>query len=130
MFINKPLTDYDITNLAKELKIKNFTGVFMRDTLLRVNDVECGVVNLDTSVGNCTYWACYYKNNLRKCYYLRSFGLDPPIELRKYLMNSGNTEGKYMSTRATRSSTFQSLWIRTGFYAKSTVSCEVLTTFK
>ena len=29
----KPLTNYDITNLVNELKIKNFRGVFMRDTL-------------------------------------------------------------------------------------------------
>ena len=52
MFIKtlKPLTNYDITNLANELKIKNFRGVFMRDTLpSKTNELECGVVNLDTS---------------------------------------------------------------------------------
>lgn len=34
MFIEtlKPLTNYDITNLVNELKIKDFRGVFMRDT--------------------------------------------------------------------------------------------------
>ena len=47
MFINKPLTNYDITNLAKELKIKIFRGLFIRDILpMRVNDKECGAVNL------------------------------------------------------------------------------------
>jgi hypothetical protein len=35
MFIEnlKALTNYDIINLANELKISNFRGVFMRDTL-------------------------------------------------------------------------------------------------
>ena len=88
MFIEtlKPLTNYDITNLAKELKIKNFRGVFMRDTLPdKVNDQECGVVNLDESGNNGTHWVCYYKNSHKGCYYFDSFGLDPPIELQHYL---------------------------------------------
>jgi len=35
MFIKnlKSLTNYDIIKIANELKISNFTGVFMRDTL-------------------------------------------------------------------------------------------------
>lgn len=68
MFIKtlKPLTNYDITNIVKELKIKSFRGVFMRDTLPgKVNDVECGVVNLDISRNSGTHWVCYYKNNER-----------------------------------------------------------------
>ena len=47
MFIKtlKPLTNYDITKLAKEL-IKNFTWVLMRNTLpTNVKDNECGVIN-------------------------------------------------------------------------------------
>ena len=56
MFINEPLTNYDITKLARELKIKNFRGVFMRDTLPdKVNKVECGIVNLDVSQGSYIY---------------------------------------------------------------------------
>ena len=77
MFIRtlEPLTNYEITKLAKELKIKNFRGVFMRDTLPgKVNDVECGVVNVDNSRNNGTQWVCYHKNN-EKCYYFDSFGL-------------------------------------------------------
>ena len=87
MFIKtlKPLTNYQITKLAKELNIKNFRGVFMRDTLPdKINKVECGIVNLDISQNKGTHWVCYYKNNER-CYYFDSFGLDPPLELQKYL---------------------------------------------
>ena len=83
---SKPLKSYDITNLAKELKIKDFRGVFMRDTLpRRINNKECGVLNLDMSKNKGTHWVCYYKNNYRGCYYFDSFGLDPPIELWNYL---------------------------------------------
>ena len=66
MFIKnlQPLTNYDITNLAKELKIKNFRWVFMRDTLPdKVDDEECGVVNLDESRNSGTHWVFHYKNN-------------------------------------------------------------------
>ena len=46
----------------------------------RVDDKECGVVNLDLSKNSGTHGVCYYKNN-DKDYYFDSFGLDPPIEL-------------------------------------------------
>jgi hypothetical protein len=52
MFIEnlKPLTNYDIINLANELKISNFREVFMRDTLgSKMNKVECGSNHLATS---------------------------------------------------------------------------------
>ena len=41
MFIKtlRSLANYDITNLASELKIKYFKGVFMRDTLpIKINN--------------------------------------------------------------------------------------------
>ena len=57
VFINKPLTNYEIIKLAKELKIKNFRGVFMRDTLPdNLDDEECGIVNLDLSKNKGTHW--------------------------------------------------------------------------
>ena len=75
MFIQtlKPLTNYDITKLANELKIKNFRGVFMRDTLPdKINEIECGVVNLDLNKNTGTHWVCYYKNK-DTSYYFDSF---------------------------------------------------------
>jgi hypothetical protein len=87
MFIKslQPLTNRDIINLENELKIKDFRGVFMRDTLpSKINKVECGILNLDISKNNGTHWVCYYKNK-DKCYYFDSFGLDPPLELQNYL---------------------------------------------
>jgi hypothetical protein len=87
MFIDNltALTNYEIEKMVKELKIKDFRGVFMRDTLPNmVNDIECWIINLDVSMNNGTHWVCYYKNN-EKCYYFDSFGLDPPLELQMYL---------------------------------------------
>ena len=59
MFIKTltPLTNYDNTNtLSKWIKIKNFRGVFMRDTLpSKINKVECGILNLDVSKNNGTH---------------------------------------------------------------------------
>ena len=66
MFIKilEQITNHDITKLAKELKIKNFRGVFMRDTLPnKVSNKECGIVNLYVSKNNGIHWVCYYNNN-------------------------------------------------------------------
>jgi hypothetical protein len=55
MFIDNltALTNHDIIKIADELKIKDFRGVFMRDTLpSKINNVECGILNLDISKNN------------------------------------------------------------------------------
>lgn len=57
----------------------------MRDTLPKqINKIEVGIVNLDLNKNNGTHWVCYSINS-EKCYYFDSFGVDPPIELIKYL---------------------------------------------
>ena len=57
MFIKKlkPLTNYDITNLANELKIKDFRWVYFQVFL----EIESGTVNLDRSRNNGTYFVYY-----------------------------------------------------------------------
>jgi len=43
---NKPLTNVDLLNVADELGIPNFRGVFQRDALpKRSRKVECGILN-------------------------------------------------------------------------------------
>lgn len=60
----------------------------MRDGLpTRVNEIECGVVNLDDTRNSGTHWVAYIKIQ-DYCEYFDSFGdLKPPFELQKYLKN-------------------------------------------
>lgn len=82
----KPLTNLDLLELVNVLEIKNFRGIFMRDTLppQGIGEREVGIVNLDSFEGKGTHWVCYSKVK-DKLYYFDSFGLDPPIELQEYL---------------------------------------------
>ena len=82
---DKVLTNYDLIEYVIKLKIPNFRGVFMRDTLPKVpHKVECGIVNLNTSKEKGSHWVCYYKNGARRIYF-DSFGQITPIEIQNYL---------------------------------------------
>lgn len=81
---NRPLTDVDLKKFTSN--IPHFRGVFMRDSLPKRSRLrECGIINLDSSVGPGTHWVAYYKNGDKKEYF-DSFGnLQPPLEIIKYL---------------------------------------------
>ena len=50
---NKPLSNFDLEDAAKKLKIPSFRGVFLLDTLPRKpNNKECGITNFDKSGGD------------------------------------------------------------------------------
>ena len=79
------LTNTELYAYAKDLKIQNFRGVFMRNTLPRtVNRVECGIVNFNTSDQSGSHWVCYFKNGDRRIYF-DSFGQVTLDEIQKYL---------------------------------------------
>ncbi len=60
-----PLSNVELKKLAKKLEIKNFRGIFMRDTLpKKVKKEECGIINLDLSINIGTHWVCYFKNKI------------------------------------------------------------------
>lgn len=81
----EPLTNFQLLNSVKELKIPYFRGVFMRNGLpTKPRGRECGILNLDDVSGRGTHWVCWYKNN-EVNYYFDSFGVQPPNELIKYL---------------------------------------------
>ena len=53
---NKPLSNFDLEDAARKLKIPFFRGVFLLDTLPRKpNKKECGIVNFDKSGGPGTH---------------------------------------------------------------------------
>jgi len=86
----EPLSNFQIIEKCKELKIRNFKGVFMRNELndLDINTVasenECLVLNIDHSSNNGTHWVCLFIKN-KVCYYFDSYGFPAPIEIEKYL---------------------------------------------
>lgn len=82
----EPLSNIDIADRCKKLKIKNFKGVFMRDELNKSSKKECLVLNLDHSRNNGTHWTCLFIQN-NTCYYFDSYGFKPPLEVEKYCRN-------------------------------------------
>ena len=82
---NKPLTNLEIISAAEKLRIPSFRGVFVRDNLPRnPNKNECGILNLDRSLGEGTHWTMWCRKN-NKNYYFDSYGVQPPLEMKKYL---------------------------------------------
>lgn len=97
MLPQRALTDRDILKFAKQLKIKNFRGVFMRNEMPKKGSwkKESGVVNLDDKKNPGTHWVAYKKLNKNLAMYFDSFGnLQPPNELVKYL-DVGNINYNY-----------------------------------
>ena len=69
MLPNKTLSNFELEDAAKRLKISSFRGVFLLDTLPRkLNKKECGIVNFDKSGGPGTHWVAWYKNTKTKIY--------------------------------------------------------------
>ena len=81
------LNNLDILAYVEKTGLPHFTGVFTRDNLPAKNsqsNIECAIVNLDTSQGVGTHWTCFYRDKNRKVYF-DSFGQITPIEIQKYL---------------------------------------------
>ena len=88
MLPNKPLSNFELEDAAKKLKIPYFRGVFLLHTLPRKpNNKECGIVNFDKSDGPGTHWVAWYKNGKTKIYF-DSYGVQPPTEVINYLGKS------------------------------------------
>ena len=78
---NKALSNHELIEYIKQLRIKHFRGVFMRDDLPKKKRTkECGIVNLADSLSDGTHWVCYFNH-----YYFDSYGLPPPLEIVEYL---------------------------------------------
>ena len=85
VLLNKPLSNIELLEAARKLKIPNFRGVSLRDILpKKPKKKECGILNLDDTTGSGTHWVAWYKNGTEKKYF-DSYGLQPPNELVDYL---------------------------------------------
>ena len=97
MLPNELLSNIQLISVVKKLKIKNFKGVFVRDQLpeKQSRNAECGIMNLDCSLGRGTHWTAWYKScnksgsksgsNMGENLYFDSYGLRPPDKLVEYL---------------------------------------------
>ena len=92
---NVPLSNIDLEYAVKRLNILNFRGCYCVNTLPKIyHRVECGILNLDNSRGNGIHWSAWYiteqacggNNSNKICF--DSYGVDPPLELIKYLGSS------------------------------------------
>ena len=78
--INKPLSNFDLLHWVEKLGIKYFRVVFSRDNLpIFIIKKECGIINLDTQIGNRTHWVCYRNIDQGFCEYFESFWLGHAI---------------------------------------------------
>ena len=85
ILLNRPLSNFELLDAAKKLKIPNFRGVFVRDELpKKPRRNECGILNLDDSNGVGSHWVAFLKNGKVKIYF-DSYGLPPPTEMLNYL---------------------------------------------
>ena len=86
----EPLSNFDIERAAGG--IPHFRGVFMRDSLPpTIMRKECGVVNLDSIIGGGTHWVTYHRDGPTAIYF-DSYGLDPSLEIIRYLGCSMRTQ--------------------------------------
>ena len=59
---NKPLSNLEIIDAAKNLSLDGFRRVFLRDTLPKKAKLnECGILNLDSSSGDETHCVVWFK---------------------------------------------------------------------
>src|SRR5271169_2189455 len=84
--IIEPLSNFQIIELCKKLKITNFRGCFMRDELLGMKRTanESMILNLDDNSGRGTHWTCLFIKN-SEAYYFDPFGMPMTQKLETYL---------------------------------------------
>lgn len=97
---NKPLTNIDITRIAKRLKIPYFRGVYMRNALPKNHRKnESIIINLDDENSSGTHWCAVMsrqQGSALNVYYYDSYGdLPPPLEVLQYLSPQANIYYNY-----------------------------------
>ena len=81
------LSDFQIKDKCEELKILNFTGIFMRNKFTgKSSKNECLILNHDHSSNEGTHWTCLFVED-NVAYYFDSFGFAPPLEIISYTSN-------------------------------------------
>ena len=77
------MSNFDLFDWIKNLKIKYFRDIFSRDVLPKKIGKECGIINLDDNQGPGTHWVCY-RNLDSFVEYFDPFGLIMPHEIYRF----------------------------------------------
>ena len=87
-FINKPLSNFDLIDWVKKLKIKHFRRIYSRDNLpQKMKKDEVGIINLDSQIGPGTHWVAY-RDGDKYAEYFDSLGLIMPKEIMQFMSTS------------------------------------------
>ena len=82
---DRALSNIELSEYISMLKVPKFRNVFHVDELPRkVNDVECGIINISSHNQMRTHWVCYVKIHKTRMFF-DSFGGNTPIQIQKYL---------------------------------------------
>ena len=88
------------------LKIKNFKGIFSRDSKDHLHKTGSCIINLDDEIGNGTHWVATDIKG-KNVFYFDSFAQPPPVEFVSYakrigkqiIFNSGHPIQELQSVR-------------------------------
>ena len=83
--MNNITSNSDLSNIIKNINIKNFNGVYPKDQLKKPLKNGFYIINLDNSGGSGTHWTTLYKINDGLSLYYDSFGFYPPEEIEDLL---------------------------------------------
>ena len=101
-----PLSNFDLLKWVEFLKIKNFKGIFSRDSKDHLHRTGSCIINLDDEIGNGTHWVATDIKG-KNVFYFDSFAQPPPVEFVKYakrmkkeiFFNSGHPIQELQSVR-------------------------------
>ena len=96
------LTNNEIWEYARKLELPYFRIVAMMDNLpTKVNNSECGIVNLNKTGEKGSHWVAYWKKESTRIYF-DSYGQITPIEIQCYLKTKSElNQGKSVILRNT-----------------------------
>ena len=83
-----PLSNFDLLKWVDFLKIKNFKGIFSRDSKEHLHKTGSCIINLDDKIGNGTHWVATDIKG-KNVFYFDSFSMPPPIEFIHYAKRIG-----------------------------------------
>ena len=101
-----PLSNFDLLKWVEFFKIKNFKGIFSRDSKDHLHRTGSCIINLDDEIGNGTHWVATDIKG-KNVFYFDSFAQPPPIEFVHYakrigkqiIFNSGHPIQELQSVR-------------------------------